>query len=65
VRDPRVTALARILVGYSTRVGEGDTCLIEGEASAEPLLQAIYEEVLGAGGNPVVSMSMDGRAAAY
>ena len=65
MRDPRVEALARILVGYSTRVGEGDTCLIEGEVSAEPLLQAVYEQVLEAGGNPIVSMSMEGQAAAY
>ena len=30
MRDPRVENLARILVGYSTEVKEGDTCLIEG-----------------------------------
>ena len=30
VRDPRVENLARILVGYSTEVKEGDTCVIEG-----------------------------------
>ena len=28
--DPRIDNLARILVGYSTKVTEGDTCLIEG-----------------------------------
>ena len=30
MRDPRVDNLGRILVGYSTAVREGDTCLIEG-----------------------------------
>jgi aminopeptidase len=65
MRDPRVTALARILVRHSTRVREGDVCTIEGESAAEPLLQAIYEEVLRAGGNPIVQMAMEGQAAAY
>jgi aminopeptidase len=65
MRDPRVTALARILVRHSTRVGEGDVCTIEGESAAEPLLQAVYEEVLKAGGNPIVNMAMEGQSAAY
>ena len=46
MRDPRVTALARVLVGYSTEIKRGDACLIEGEVAAQPLLQAVYEEVL-------------------
>jgi aminopeptidase len=63
--DPRVANLARILVGYSTKVGEGDTCLIEGTTAAEPLVAAVYEQVLLAGANPVVSLSFEGQAAAY
>ncbi len=65
MRDPRITALARILVQHSTKVGEGDVCTIEGESAAEPLLQAVYEEVLRAGGNPIVHMAMEGQSAAY
>ncbi len=65
MRDPRVTALARILVSHSTQVKEGDVCTIEGESAAEPLLQAVYEEVLRAGGNPIVQMAMEGQAYAY
>jgi aminopeptidase len=65
MRDPRVTALAQILVRHSTRVGEGDVCTIEGESAAEPLLQAAYEEVLKAGGNPIVNLAMEGQSAAY
>lgn len=65
MRDPRVSALARILVGYSTEIEAGDVCVIEGEAAAEPLLLAIYEEVLGAGAHPIVNMGMEGQAAAY
>jgi aminopeptidase len=65
VRDPRVDALARILVRYSTRVGEGDTCVIEGSSAAEPLVAAVYEQVLEAGGHPVLAMSFDGQPATY
>jgi len=65
VRDPRVENLARILVGYSLEVKEGETCLIEGSAAGEPLIAAVYEEVLRAGGHPVVAMSFDGQAAVY
>ena len=65
MRDPRVANLAKILVGYSTKVGEGETCLIEGPSAAEPLVAAVYDEVLAAGGNPVVGLSFDGQSAAY
>jgi aminopeptidase len=65
MRDPRVANLARILVGYSLEVGEGETCLIEGSAAGEPLIAAVYEEVLRAGGHPVVSMSLESQAATY
>ena len=65
MRDERVTNLARILVGHSTRVGEGDVCTIEGESAAEPLLQAVYEQVLRVGGNPIVQMAMEGQVASF
>ncbi len=65
MRDPRAENLAKILVGYSTKVGEGDTVVIDGESAAEPLLLAIYEETLKAGGNPILNVSIDGQSAAY
>ncbi len=65
MRDPRVENLARILVGYSLEVKAGETCLIEGSAPGEPLIAAVYEEVLRAGGHPVVAMSFEGQAAVY
>jgi aminopeptidase len=65
MNDPRILNLAKILVGYSTHVGPGDTCLIEGPTAAEPLVAAVYDEVLAAGGNPVVSLSFAGQSAAY
>ena len=63
--DPRVANLARILVRYSTRASEGETCIIEGSTAAEPLVGAVYEEVLRAGAHPIVSMSLDGQSATY
>jgi aminopeptidase len=65
MRDPRIENLATILVGYSTKVSEGETCVIEGPSAAEPLIAAVYEQVLAAGGNPVVSMSFEGQAPTY
>jgi aminopeptidase len=65
LRDPRVTNLARILVGYSTGVKEGETVSIDGESSAQPLLGAIYEEVLKAGANPIATIALDGQGFSY
>ena len=44
--------LAKILVGYSTEVKEGEVVSIDGESAAAPLLLAVYEEVLKAGAQP-------------
>src|SRR5215218_2820214 len=65
MRDPRVTALAQILVRHSTGVKQGDVCTIEGASAAEPLLQAVYEEVLKAGGNPIVQMALSEQQTAF
>src|SRR3954471_9363533 len=65
MRDPRAHNLAQILVRYSTKVQEGEVVSIDGESAAEPLLAAIYEEVLRAGALPIVNMSLEGQAATY
>ena len=65
MRDQRAEALAQILVQYSTKVEPGDTCIIQSTLNAEPLIQAVYEEVLRAGGHPVFNLSTDGAAAAF
>ena len=65
MRDHRADALARILVHYSTGVREGDVTLIQAESAAEPLALAVYEEVVQAGGLPIVELIMEGQAAAY
>ncbi len=61
MRDPRAERLAKILVGYSTEVKQGEVVAIDGESAAAPLLLAVYEEVLKAGANPVMNVSLDGQ----
>jgi aminopeptidase len=39
--------------------------VIEGSTPGEPLIAAVYEEVLKAGGHPVLSVSLEGQAAAF
>src|SRR3954471_1631807 len=63
--DLRTEGLAKILVGYSTEVKEGEVVSIDGESAAAPLLLAVYEEVLKAGANPVLNVALDGQIAAY
>src|ERR1700742_5246638 len=65
MRDPRVDGLAKILVGYSTQVKEGEVVAIDGETAAAPLLLAVYEAGLKTGGNPVLNVALDGQIAAY
>jgi aminopeptidase len=65
VRDQRADALAQILVRYSTEVRDGDVTVIQSTANAEPLVQAVYEEVLRAGGLPIVQLSTEGAAPAF
>ncbi len=65
MRDPRAEGLAKILVGYSTEVKEGEVVSIDGESAAAPLLLAVYEEALKAGAHPILNVSLDGQAAAY
>lgn len=65
MRDQRVEALARVLVRYSTEVKPGDVCVIQASTAAEPLVLAIFEEVLRAGGHPVVQLSPEEAPALF
>ena len=55
--DPRVAKLAQVLVQYSAGVKPGDLVSISGTALAEPLVVALLEETLKAGGHPRVRLS--------
>jgi len=65
VRDQRADALAQILVRYSTKVKEGDVCVIQGSTTCEPLVQSVYEEILRAGGLPIMQLSTEEAASAF
>src|ERR671914_661681 len=65
MRDVRVDALAQILVRYSTKVKKGDVCSIAASTAAEPLVQAVYEEILRAGGLPIMQLQTSGALATF
>ena len=56
MRDPRIDKLASVLVRYSTAVRKDEVVSLIGPPLAEPLLVALYREVLSVGGHPFVLM---------
>ncbi len=59
MRDPRIDKLANVLVTYSTAVKPGDKVMIGGSIIGAPLVTALYEEVIKAGGHPHVALRPD------
>jgi aminopeptidase len=51
---------ARTLVEFSVKVKPGQTVAINGGVAAEPLMRAVYKEVIRAGGYPVVFPGFSG-----
>lgn len=58
--DSRLTAWARVITGYCTEIRPGQRVIITGEIAAEPLLMAVYREVIIAGGYPIIWPSLSG-----
>ena len=56
---------AKVLVDYSTKVKENDLVVIRGDVQAQPLILAIYDEVLKRGANPIVRLAMEGTAESF
>lgn len=52
MRDPRHDKLAEVLVNYSTKVKKGDLVSIGADPIAMPMVEAVFEAVLKAGGQP-------------
>ena len=50
----RIDVWAKLLTGYCVDVKPGDRVAISGEIAAEPLLRAVYREVINASGLPVM-----------
>jgi len=54
------TKFAKLVVHYSIEIKKGDQVLIEGPTLAKELFQAIYLEILNAGGHPLVMPELEG-----
>lgn len=55
--DPRVSNLARVLTKYCARARAKEMIAVNASTEAEPLVAALYEELLKAGAFPVIRMS--------
>ena len=58
--DPRVEAVARVLVDYSVNIQTGEFVQIEGSPEGAPLILAVYQRVLERGGHPWLRLTLDG-----
>lgn len=58
--DPRVSKLAKVLVNYSVEIQGGQQALIRTSPVADELTLAVYEEVIKAGGHPLVVNDVPG-----
>lgn len=57
--DPRVAAVARVLVDYSVDIQPGEFVQIEGTPQGAPLILAVFERVLERGGHPWLRLSLN------
>jgi len=60
VSDPRVEALAAVLVDYSVGAKEGQQITIEAPAIAAPLVREVYRRILKAGAHPLPRIGIEG-----
>ena len=57
--DKRLNQLAKVIVQYSTEIKAGQIVRITGDPVAQPLLEAIYEQVILAGAHPHLRCTPD------
>lgn len=62
MKDIRITRLAQILVRYSVAARPREVFAVDATAEAEPLVLAVYEELLKAGAYALVRMSPRGAS---
>lgn len=58
--DIRTRKLAELTVKYSVFVKNGEKVIISGSTEAEEFIRALYEEVIKAGGHPILRLSLPG-----
>jgi aminopeptidase len=63
--DLRLQKVAQILVDHSTQVGNGDKVAITASTAAEPLVKALYNQILERGGYPHVLFDFEGQDEVY
>ena len=59
MRDHRLDKLAQVLVRYSVGIKKDDVVQLRGNTVAEPLVVALFAEVIKAGGHPVIRLVPD------
>ena len=57
--DPRTVRLAQVMVSYYLEVRPGQRIALYGSPEAEPMLRALYREVLRAGGYPYLFLGYE------
>lgn len=57
--DPRVEAVAKVLVEYSLKVKPGQLVRINANVEGTPLVVALYRAIFEAGGNPCLDMHVE------
>ena len=60
LEDPRIARMAKVLVEYSLEVKPGWIVTISSTTAAMPLVQAVYQHILVAGGHPYVLLEPPG-----
>ena len=58
--DIRTRKLAQLVVKYSIFVKHGENVVISGSTEAEEFMRALYEEVIKAGGHPILRLTLPG-----
>jgi aminopeptidase len=58
--DIRTKKLAKLIIKYSVFVKHGENVVISGSTEAEEFIRALYEEVIKAGGHPILRLSLPG-----
>jgi aminopeptidase len=56
--DPRVEAVARVLVDYSVDIQPGEFVTVTGSPEGAPLILAVYQRVLERGGHPWLRLDL-------
>jgi len=57
--DPRIRAVADVLVNYSIALQPGQLVQIQAKADSEPLIVELYRSILRAGGHPWVDLGIE------